>query len=243
MTAQPELNADRQAWYTRYRVFERFALRDQRAYYQDRQRMYQRAAGQVNFLRALFAFLTGLSAAAAGLIVTLYLAPGALRNDGVCAAMSQDAAVVERMQAIDPDFDVSSLPREAPPRDATPMTQGECDVWGVWARFFMVMAVVAPALGGAFTTLADLYQWDRLTGIYEVAEENLEVADSQSPLPEMDRDLYIASVRALVEGTLDVMSDETAQWGQSIRTPRQIEEFIAQVQRGNGNGQDGPEDV
>ena len=85
--------------------------------------------------------------------------------------------------------------------------------------------MVAPAIGGAFTTLASLYQWDRSASVYESALENLEVADSQSPLDDMDTLTYRAALRAYVENTLQVMSDESAQWGQSVRVPAQLEQF------------------
>jgi hypothetical protein len=240
----------RTVWYTRYRVFEEFALKDQRRYYQARQRLYHKAASQVNILRALAAFLTGLSAAAAGLIVTYFLAPGALNNDGACYILSQDQTIVERMAVIDPDFEMPPAPELDERTTETPeqrearlaALEGECEGWRRLARVFMVLAVVAPALGGAFTSLADLYQWDRLTGIYEGAEENLEVADAQSPLDGMENDtLYTASVRATVEGTLDVMNDETAQWGQSIRTPRQVDEFLKDVLPDNGENEPPPQ--
>lgn len=92
--------------------------------------------------------------------------------------------------------------------------------------FLVILSIAMPAFGGFFTSLADLYQWDRLISIYDSAVENIEVADSRSPDDEMDDLDYRASLRAFVEGTLQVMSDETAQWGQSIRTPRAIEEFV-----------------
>ncbi len=92
--------------------------------------------------------------------------------------------------------------------------------------FLVIMAVVLPALGAFFNTLADLYQWDRMITIYESALENIEVADAQSPMDDMDDLIYRSSLRAFTEGTLQVMSDETAQWGQSIRTPATLEQFI-----------------
>jgi hypothetical protein len=96
-----------------------------------------------------------------------------------------------------------------------------------------------PVLGQIFNTLADLYQWDRMITIYDSALENIEVADAQSPLPDMDDVVYAASVRAFTEGTLAVMSDETAQWGQSIRTPPQLERFVAeQRERAQRSGGD-----
>jgi hypothetical protein len=95
-----------------------------------------------------------------------------------------------------------------------------------------VFAVILPAIGALFTSLADLFQWDKLIQIYDAALENLEVADAQSPHPEIPQDLiYRASLRAFAEGTLSVMSDETAQWGQAIRTPAQIEKFLQEEQK------------
>lgn len=93
----------------------------------------------------------------------------------------------------------------------------------------IVLSVALPALGGFFGTLADLYQWDKQIALYKTANENIEVADARSPLPEMEEEYYRASVKAFAEGSLQVMSDETAQWGQSIRTPRSIESFIEEA--------------
>lgn len=97
--------------------------------------------------------------------------------------------------------------------------------------FLVVLSVVLPAFGGFFGSLADLYQWDRLVSIYDSAVENIEVADARSPDDEMDTLEYRASLRAFAEGTLQVMQDESAQWGQSIRTPRAIEAFIAEERK------------
>jgi hypothetical protein len=90
-----------------------------------------------------------------------------------------------------------------------------------------VTAVIAPAFGAAFTTIADLYQWDRTVSIYRAALENLEVADALSPQPEDSNAEYWRGVHSYAKGTLDVMSDETAQWGTLIRTPQQITTFQA----------------
>jgi hypothetical protein len=57
----------------------------------------------------------------------------------------------------------------------------------------------------------------------------MEVADALSPSEKIIDDVvFRASTRAYAEGALTVMSDETAQWGQSIRTPSQIETFVAE---------------
>lgn len=90
----------------------------------------------------------------------------------------------------------------------------------------MLMAVVAPALGGAFSTLADLYQWDRQVMLYEDALKNMAIADARSPDPEMDDMTYELAMKAYAFGSLSVMYDEAAQWGQIVRTPQQIDEFI-----------------
>jgi hypothetical protein len=105
-----------------------------------------------------------------------------------------------------------------------------CDNVKIGVGFLMILAVVAPAVGGAFGTLADLFQWDRMMTIYDSALENIDVADARSPDPEMDDITYRASLRAYVEGTLSVMRDETAQWGQLIRTPPQLDQFIQEEQ-------------
>ncbi|MDX1992685.1 MAG: hypothetical protein SF029_09855 [bacterium] len=112
---------------------------------------------------------------------------------------------------------------------ATLNVPDDCVAWRTAVVILTVMAVVLPAIAALFSTLADLYQWDKLIAIYRSAMENLEVADAQSPHPQTSDDLiFRASYRAFVEGTLNVMSDETAQWGQSIRTPQQVEHFITE---------------
>lgn len=111
---------------------------------------------------------------------------------------------------------------------STPPLGADCQVQQVLLGVFLVLSVAMPALGAFFTTMADLYQWDRLIEIYDSALENVEVADARSPDPQMDDLVYRSSLRAFVEGTLLVMSDETAQWGQSIRTPPALERYIVE---------------
>lgn len=178
----------------RTEMFDRFALKDQKKYYQASIKNSRLAAQQVNRYRALFALLTGLAAALAGLIVQSSFVDGT-----VCAG-------------------------------ADPASY--CGGLEGFVSFLAVAAVVLPALGGAFSTLADLYQWDKLIQIYETASYNLEDADALSPKDQMETDvIYRASMRAFVEGTLQVMTDETSQWGQSIRRPQQLEDFIEEEQR------------
>jgi len=105
----------------------------------------------------------------------------------------------------------------------------DCGTLSMVVGFLILLSVVMPALGAFFNTLADLYQWDRQITIYESAVENIEFADAQSPIDEMEDPVYAASMAAYTEGTLLVMSDETSQWGQSIRTPPQVQEFIQRM--------------
>jgi hypothetical protein len=174
----------------RSELFDRFALKDQKNYYTQTVRNYRRAASQVNLYRALFAFLTGVAAAAAGLLVAT--------TGGVCRA---DAA---------PNY---------------------CAAADFVIGFLAIAAIVLPAFGAAFSTLADLYQWDKLTNVYKAALDNLEEADALSPLEVMDDLTYRASMRAFAQSTLTIMNEESSQWGQTIRTPAQLQEFIEQEKR------------
>ncbi len=114
------------------------------------------------------------------------------------------------------------------PVDTAAALPAECSTLSGLVLFFTILSIVLPALGAFFNSLADLFQWDRMTTIYDTALENIEVADALSPLPEMEDDVYRASFVAYAEGTLLVMRDETSQWGQSIRTPAQVDKFLEQ---------------
>jgi hypothetical protein len=95
-----------------------------------------------------------------------------------------------------------------------------------------ILAIVFPAFAAMFNTLADLYQWNRLIAIYKDASENIELADAQSPDDHItDETRFRAALMAYAEGTLSVMSDETAQWGQAIRTPPQLEAYLQTAER------------
>jgi ABC-type multidrug transport system fused ATPase/permease subunit len=177
----------------RSELFDRFALKDQKAYYKNTVVGYTRAANQVNQIRAMMAFLTGVAAAFAAFAVQTNFVTGA-------ACSGTDVAA-------------------------------NCASMKVFVSFLSVMAVILPALGGAFSTLSDLYQWDKLINIYETAERNLEKADALSPFSDMDDLHYRASMRAFSEGTLQIMNDETTQWGQSVRIPKQIEHYVLDEQR------------
>lgn len=176
-----------------YRLFDTFALNDQRAFYSRALRRYRDSANQVNMIRAFFSLLAGLASALAGLLVTN------ICTGGQCATPTQTIDNLTRAGIIGP------------------------------VGVLLVLTIISPALAGAFGTLADLYQWDRLITIYESALENIEVADSRSPDPEMDDDTFWYSLQAYTDGTLTVMRDETAQWGQLIRTPEQLEKFVKEA--------------
>ncbi len=171
-------------------LFDTFAIKDQRKYYEKAINRYRKSGAQVNRLRAYFSLFTGLAAALAGLIVQTSFVPGARCN--VAGGIPSDCTFLTGITAL-----------------------------------LSIIAVAAPALGGALGTLADLYQWDRLTSIYENALDTLGIADAYSPDSEID-DLatYRASMNAFSQGTLNVMEDEAAQWGQLVRQPEEISKFI-----------------
>ena len=109
------------------------------------------------------------------------------------------------------------------------LVPAHCTAYQIIILACVVLSVVLPALGAFFNSLMDLYQWDRLVGVYESAVENINVADALSPDEAQPKDVYTQSYKDYIEGTLQVMSDETAQWGQSIRTPRATEKFLAEA--------------
>ncbi len=185
---------DRKQAESLYKIFQQFALADQKSYYLSTVSRFRKSARQVNTLRAIASLLTGLSAASAGLIVQ-----SAFVNGARCAA---------------------NVPGG-----------GDCAMLSGVVVFLTFMGVVMPVLGGVFNTMADLYQWDRMITVYDAALENIEVADSRSPDPEMDDATYLAALQLYVGGALTVMRDETAQWGQLVRTPPQLEAFLEEARK------------
>lgn len=192
---------DRRDLNVRYEVFDHYALGDQRNYYRKTRDSNDKASQQVNFIRALFAFLTGFFSATAALIVQAYFT-----ESGAC-------------NAADPASFCSGL--------------------STAVQAMVILSVVTPAFGAFFNSLSDLFQWSRTRTIYDEALEAIRVADALSPLPEMTNKAYEEQLLDYVESVLSVMSDETAQWGQSIREPEQMKEFIkAQRQIGQSVGGD-----
>jgi hypothetical protein len=232
---------DRNLEQARYRLFENALFQDQRVYYQREIKRRRKAAAQVNQLRAVFAFITGLASALAGLIVMAYLVPGSFVNNGECALTYVD---VQEAPVAAASFDEVAATEEPGTVTLSEGEQGDrvantentvlgsrpsyCDDIQRFVGFLTIVAIVAPVAGAAFTTLADLFQWDRVVTSYETALENLQVADAQSPLDAMDDVTYKGSLDHYIEGALSVMRDETAQWGQLIKTPDQVLKFIQQ---------------
>lgn len=209
----------------RVRLFEKAVLEDQRSYYQSAIYKYHRSAVWVNRVRALFALLAGIASAWAGFIVSDAVARGTF-----------DACTVRQLAAV--------AQIEITDETVAAQEDADCFTIHVFVPLLMGVAVVAPALGAGFTTLADLYQWERLTSIYNNALENLEVADAQSPIDEMDDIEYEAAMTAFAEGTLNVMSDETAQWGQLVKAPEDLQAYIDRARqratRYNASADDAP---
>lgn len=184
---------NRQDYEARYRIFDKFALQDQRNYYQNKTEMFRASRGQVNFIRAMMGLLTGLATA-----IAMYLASRAYGGD--CAA--------EAAEAVQAAAGCIGL------RAATGVLAG--------------LSIIFPAVAGFFGALQSLYQWDRFVQIYKDALESLEAADAQlttrtSSIPD---EKFMAAYLAYTEGTLEVMESETSQWGQTVKTPAQIEAFV-----------------
>lgn len=183
---------NRQELEARYQVFDRFILKDQKAYYQKAIVRNRKAANQVNRFRGLCAALAAIAAGSAGVIVSAFFT-----GDQTCAA---DAAA----------------------------RAGYCTVAEVSTVILVILAMILPSIGSIFSTLMELYQWDRVSDLYESATENLEVADALSPAPGVpDDEQYREFFRVYAEGALTIMNAETSQWGQSIRTPEELKEFVS----------------
>lgn len=186
----PEPNAlalEREFAEARAEIFTRFALDDQRSYYEYRVRTNREAARGVNFLRAGFTLIAALASIVASVLVSTSVGQTCATN----------------------------------PSDST------CQVLSILA----IIAILAPAFGAGFTMLADLYQWNRMVQVYEVALENLAVADAETPFSKMTTYQYIASQKTFSEGTLSVMKDEQSQWGTLIRTPPKVDQFLEDSER------------
>jgi hypothetical protein len=185
----------------RYKIFDHFALNDQRKYYTNKTDLFRTARGQVNVLRALMSLLTGLATAAAVLFASQ-------AYGGDCANTS--------MQSIETAAEFS------------PIAIANCGNLRLLTGFLAAASIILPAIAGFFGALQSLYQWDRFVQIYKDALENLEAADAQltSRPGGIPDNRFIEAYIAYTEGTLEVMASETSQWGQSIKTPAQIEAFV-----------------
>ncbi|HRE46977.1 MAG TPA: hypothetical protein PLD47_04570 [Aggregatilineales bacterium] len=186
-----QLVQDRRYMEALNKLFNRFAVEDQRVYYEYAIERNRRAGSQVSLIRAFTAFVAGFAAALTALLVQSVFVPG--------AQCTMDTAGISY-----------------------------CDTMKFLVSLTTLIAVIAPAIGSAFNGLSDLYQWDRQVGMFTSALESLVVADAYSPDSEEADTYYRASLSAFAQGTLEVMESETAQWGQLVRTPEQIEKFLAE---------------
>lgn len=205
----------------RFRIFERAVLEDQRAYYKREIERSQRAARQINRTRAFFAFMAGV----ASLLAAIFGGLSAQQGLGACEVVSQLDAIAQLNLAPELRDAMTAQVAENTNIDvgASSLT---CNALRIFTSALMIIAVGAPALGAAFTTLADLYQWERLSSVYNTALKSLAVSDALSPLQEEPDPVYHASLNAFVEGTLSVMRDETSQWGQLVKMPDALQDYI-----------------
>jgi hypothetical protein len=91
---------------------------------------------------------------------------------------------------------------------------------------FVAVAIVAPALATAIATYSSVYDWERLTKIYRDALNNVYLADALSPRDEMTDEEYYMYLTAYSDAVLDIMHEETAQFGNMIRSSQQIQDFL-----------------
>lgn len=91
----------------------------------------------------------------------------------------------------------------------------------------VIVAVVAPGVGATFGSLISLFQWDRLMTVYDDTLKSILVADAMSPRPSVKNDVdYYTQMLAFVDASLDIMREETGQFGSMIRSSQQIDEFV-----------------
>lgn len=91
---------------------------------------------------------------------------------------------------------------------------------------FIAIAVLAPAAATAFASYASLFDYERMITIYEKALDNIYLADALSPLPDMSDAEYYMYLQAFADATLDIMFEETAQFGNLVRSSQQIDDFL-----------------
>lgn len=197
----------------RYWIFQEAVLDDQRKYYSRTVEIYEKAARGVRFWRALMALVAGAASLLVSLIILSASSSGALQ---ACNAESLN------------EFSANTI--EITASTQSMIEEVDCSPVRTHAPILIIIATVAPAIAAAFATLADLYQWDRLSSIYKNAYRSLAVPDALSPDDEMNDEVYLASLQAYAEGTLRVIRDETSQWGQSVKIPEALQEYISQAE-------------
>lgn len=91
---------------------------------------------------------------------------------------------------------------------------------------FVMVAIIAPALATAVATYSSVYDWERLAKIYRDALNNVYLADALSPREEMTDEEFYMYLTAYTDAVLDIMHEETAQFGNMIRSSQQIQDFL-----------------
>jgi hypothetical protein len=98
-------------------------------------------------------------------------------------------------------------------------------------RVLVIIAIIAPAIAAGFNTLADLYQWQRMYTTFGNAFESMAKAAGQEPVRGHQDPIRLRALLDLyVSTTLNIMGDETNQWGQLIREPEEIEQYLTKAQ-------------
>lgn len=214
----------------RFEAFQQFALEDQGRFYRRERARSLNAERGINRIRATIALITGIAAAIAAALGQTYFVEGA--SCQATQVVTAQAIVAESPEGIEilPEGPVTEFPPALtnPVSDALSLLS-DCDTARNAITIMIILSITLPAIGGFFSSLSDLYQWERLTAVYANANQNLIYADALSPDPEEPYEEYFTSYHAYVEGALQVMSDETKQWGQAIRKPEKTDEFIERM--------------
>ncbi|MBK9123876.1 MAG: hypothetical protein IPM16_12270 [Chloroflexi bacterium] len=206
---------NRQELEVRYKIFDRFALGDQRHYYQSKLDSFRKARGQVNMIRASMGLATVVAT-----VFAITMAPSAFNE--TCTEAIRAVSTAQLSGGIESAA------------AATVQQLSNCRSMQLWTSIAAGLSIILPAIGGFFGALLGVYQWDKFVQIYKDAQESLEAADAQltDRISDIDDERFISAYIAYTEGTLEVMASETSQWGQSVKTPAQIEAFVKrQVER------------
>jgi hypothetical protein len=108
---------------------------------------------------------------------------------------------------------------------------------GTLIDILVLLAVISPGIGAAFASLNSIFEWDRLVAVYKKALESIYLTDAVSPIVSMDDMTYFTHLRAYSDAALDVMREETGQFGNLVRSSQQIQDFLEKSrQRAEAHG-------